>query len=47
MSDIFRLDYDVFIDDLQVALDNQISPRAQQMSLATFDYNVYHTLDEV
>ncbi|XP_078492769.1 carboxypeptidase A4-like [Ciona intestinalis] len=42
-----RIDYEIFIEDLQVAIDNQKSDRPAQMSLATFDYNVYHTMDEI
>nr|XP_026694805.1 carboxypeptidase A5-like [Ciona intestinalis] len=42
-----RVDYEIFIEDLQVAIDNQKSDRPAQMSLATFDYNVYHTMDEI
>nr|XP_002121069.1 carboxypeptidase B-like [Ciona intestinalis] len=42
-----RIDYEIFIEDLQVAIDNQKSDRPTQMSLATFDYNVYHTMDEI
>uniref|UniRef100_H2ZHG4 Peptidase M14 domain-containing protein n=1 Tax=Ciona savignyi TaxID=51511 RepID=H2ZHG4_CIOSA len=42
-----RIDYEIFIEDLQTAIENERSPRPEQMSLATFDYNVYHTLDEI
>ena len=47
IDNFHRIQYSVFIADLQAAIDQQTSPRLEQMDLATFEYNVYHTYDEV
>ena len=43
----FRIPYDVLINDLETAIKSQVSPREAQMTLAEFDYNVYHPFEEV
>jgi len=42
-----RIPYDVLINDLDHAIKSQVSPRGAQMTLAEFDYNVYHPFEEV
>jgi len=43
-----RINYEMFIEDLQVAIDEQTDrSRAEQFDLSSFSYNVYHTFDEV
>ncbi|XP_076820316.1 carboxypeptidase B-like [Clavelina lepadiformis] len=42
-----RVNFEIFIEDLQKSIDEQVTDRALQLNLATFDYNVYHTMDEI
>jgi len=44
-----RVDYEIFIHDLQAAIDGEQENRARpsQFDLSSFDYNVYHTFDEI
>ena len=42
-----RIPYDVMIHDVEEAIEAQVSPRLEQMTLADFDYNVYHPFEEV
>ncbi|CAK8672248.1 unnamed protein product [Clavelina lepadiformis] len=42
-----RVNFDVFIEDVQKAIANQVSDRALQFDLSGFDYNSYHTLAEI
>jgi len=40
--------YEIFVEDMQRAVEEQTDrSRIPQMSLASFDYNVYHTGDEI
>uniref|UniRef100_H2ZNP9 Peptidase M14 domain-containing protein n=1 Tax=Ciona savignyi TaxID=51511 RepID=H2ZNP9_CIOSA len=44
---IYGVQFEVMIDDLQRAIDEQVTPRSPQFSLAEFDYNKYHTFQEI
>jgi len=40
--------FEIFIEDMQKGIEEQTDrARPPQMTLASFDYNVYHTLDEI
>jgi len=42
------IQHETFVEDLQTAIDQQTDrSRAEQNTLATFDYNVYHTFEEI
>ena len=43
------IEYEIFIEDLQASIDGEREDyfRPQQMDLASYSYNVYHTFDEV
>ena len=42
------IEYEVFIEDLQTAIDNERDrSRPAQYDLSSFDYNAYHDFDEV
>ena len=48
LKNLFSVKYEIMIHDLQADVDAQTDrARLPQMSLDSFDYNVYHTLDEV
>jgi hypothetical protein len=43
-----RIDYEIFIEDLQVAIDGERDrSRQEQFDLSSFSYTVYHTFDEI
>jgi len=43
------IEYEIFIEDLQASIDGEREDyfRPQQMDLASYSYNVYHTFDEI
>nr|XP_002125602.1 carboxypeptidase B [Ciona intestinalis] len=43
----YGIEYDVMIDDVQEVIDAQVTPRLPQLNLAEFDYNKYHTFQEI
>jgi len=44
---MFRIHYEVMVDDVQKLIAAQLSPRPAQLTLANFNYNVYHPFEEV
>ena len=42
-----RLNFEVFVEDVQELIDQETSPHPAPKDLASFDYEVYHTFDEV
>uniref|UniRef100_H2Z538 Peptidase M14 domain-containing protein n=1 Tax=Ciona savignyi TaxID=51511 RepID=H2Z538_CIOSA len=42
-----RIDFTVFIDDVQALVENERAPRLPTRSYADFDYEVYHNYEEI